>query len=44
MTADTALPLLRQLPPRERLLMIAQALSETERDLSVPRRPPKSLR
>ena len=42
-TADTMLILLRQLPPRERLRVIAQALPETERDLSEPRRPLKSL-
>ena len=43
-TANNVLDLLRQLPPRERLRVIAQALPETERDLSEPRRPLKSLR
>ena len=43
-TADTVLNMLRQLPPRERLKVIAQALPETERDLSAPPRPLKSLR
>jgi hypothetical protein len=43
-TADMALSLLRQLPPRERLRVIAQALPEAERDLSEPIRPLKSLR
>lgn len=43
-TIDTVLTLLRQLPPRERLRVIAQALPETERDLSAPSRPLKSLR
>ncbi|MEE8391173.1 MAG: hypothetical protein V3S14_10310 [Anaerolineae bacterium] len=43
-TADSVLNLLRQLPPRERLRVIAQALPETERDLSKPHRPLKSLR
>jgi hypothetical protein len=43
-TADTVLDMLRQLPPRERLQVIAQALPETERELSKPRRPLRSLR
>ncbi len=43
-TADMALNILRQLPPRERLRVIAQALPEAERDLSEPARPLKSLR
>mgnify|MGYP001048605620 CR=1 FL=1 len=43
-TADTVLNMLRQLPPRERLKVIAQALPETERDLSEHPRPLKSLR
>jgi len=32
-TTDTVLQLLRQLPPRERLHVVAQALPELERDL-----------
>jgi hypothetical protein len=43
-TADTVLNMLRQLPPRERLKVIAQALPEAERDLSEYPRPLKSLR
>jgi hypothetical protein len=43
-TADTVLNMLRQLPPRERLKVIAQALPETERDLSEYPHPLKSLR
>ena len=43
-TADMVLNLLRQLPPRERLRVIAQALPEAERDLSEPHRSLKSLR
>jgi hypothetical protein len=43
-TPDTVLDLLRQLPARERLRAIAQALPEVERDLSEPARPLKSLR
>jgi hypothetical protein len=43
-TADTVLTLLRQLQPRERLKVIAQALPEVERDLSEQLRPLKSLR
>jgi hypothetical protein len=43
-TADRALNLLRQLPPRERLRVIAQALPETERDLSETCSPLRSLR
>ena len=42
-TADMALNLLRQLPPRERLRVIAQALPEAERALSETARPLKSL-
>ncbi len=33
-TADTVLDLLRQLPPRERLRVLAQALPEVEQELS----------
>lgn len=43
-TADTVLTMLRQLPPRERLRVIAVALPETERDLAEHRRPLQSLR
>lgn len=43
-TADAVLLQLRRLPPRERLRVIAQVLPETERDLSEPARPLKSLR
>jgi hypothetical protein len=43
-TADTVLNMLRQLPPHERLKVIAQALPEVERDLSEQLRPLKSLR
>jgi hypothetical protein len=43
-TIDTVLSMLRQLPPRERLRAIAQALPETERDLSESPRPLKSLK
>jgi hypothetical protein len=32
-TVDTVLDLLRQLPPRERLRVLAQALPEAEREL-----------
>jgi hypothetical protein len=35
-TADTVLQELRQLPPRERLRVIAQALPEVERELQEP--------
>ena len=42
-TADMALDMLRQLPPRERLRVIAQALPETERALTENIRPLKSL-
>jgi len=42
-TADMALDMLRQLPPRERLRVIAQALPEAERDSPEPIRPLKSL-
>lgn len=43
-TADTVLVQLRQLPPRERLRVIAQALPEVERELLEPTRPLRSLR
>jgi hypothetical protein len=44
-TADTILEELRQLPPRERLRVIAQALPEVERELQQePARPLQSLR
>ena len=43
-TADTALDLLRQLPPRDRLRVLVQALPEIEQELSAPTRPLKSLR
>jgi hypothetical protein len=43
-TADAVLLQLRRLPPRERLRVIAQVLPETERDLSEPAHPLKSLR
>jgi hypothetical protein len=43
-TVDMVLDLLRQLPPRERLSVIAQALPEAERALPEQRRPLKSLR
>jgi hypothetical protein len=43
-TVDAVLNMLRQLPPRERLKVIVQALPEVERDLSEQRRPLKSLR
>jgi hypothetical protein len=43
-TVDAVLNMLRQLPPRERLKVIVQALPEVERDLSEHRRPLKSLR
>jgi hypothetical protein len=33
-TAETVLGMLRRLPPRERLSVIAKALPETERDLA----------
>jgi hypothetical protein len=35
-SADTVLEELRQLPPRERLRVIAQALPEVERELQEP--------
>jgi len=34
--ANTVLTLLRRLPPRERLRVIAQALPEAERELEIP--------
>jgi hypothetical protein len=43
-TADMVLEKLRQLPPRERLRVIAQALPEVERELQEPRPPLRSLR
>ncbi len=43
-TADTVLGMLRRLPPRERLRVIAQALPEAERDLTEKSRPLSSLR
>jgi hypothetical protein len=43
-TADTVLVQLRQLPPRERLRVIARALPEVERELLEPARPLRSLR
>jgi hypothetical protein len=43
-TADTVLEKLRQLPPRERLRVIAQALPEVERELQEPKPPLRSLR
>jgi hypothetical protein len=42
--ADAILEKLRQLPPRERLRVIAQALPEVERELREPRLPLRSLR
>lgn len=44
MGADSILELLRQLPPRERLRVIAQALPEAERELPAFSVPLKSLR
>ena len=38
--ANTVLTLLRRLPPRERLRVIAQALPEAERELETPAPPP----
>ena len=43
-TADTVLGMLRRLPPRERLSVIAKALPETERDLAVQTPTLSSLR
>ena len=43
-TADAVLDLLRQLPPRERLRVLAQALPEVEQELSGEPRPLRSLR
>lgn len=43
-TVDTVLAKLRQLPPRERLRVIARALPEVERELLEPTRPLHSLR
>lgn len=43
-TTDTVLDMLRQLSPRERLRVIAQALPEVERDLAEQSPPLKSLR
>ena len=41
--ADAVLEKLRQLPPRERLRVITQALSEVERELQEPTLPLRSL-
>ena len=43
-TADTVLGMLRRLPPRERLSVIARALPETERDLAEQTRTLSSLK
>ena len=43
-TADMVLEMLRQLPPRERIRVIARALPEAERGLPAQPRPLKSLR
>jgi len=43
-TADMVLEKLRQLPPHERLRVIAQALPEVERELQQPPHPLRSLR
>ena len=43
-TANMVLEMLQQLPPRERIRVIAKALPEAERELSVQPRPLKSLR
>jgi len=43
-TADKVLDLLRQLPPRDRLKVLAQALPEIEQELSETPRPLRSLR
>ncbi len=43
-TTDTVLDMLRQLPPRERSRVIAQALPEVERDLAEQPHPLESLR
>ena len=43
-TADMVLDLLRQLPPRDRLKVLAQALPEIEREMSETPRPLRSLR
>jgi hypothetical protein len=43
-TADTVLHLLRQLPPRERLRVLAQALPEVEQELPESPQPLRSLR
>ena len=43
-TADTVLSMLRRLPPRERLSVIAKALPETERDLAGQTRTLSSLK
>jgi hypothetical protein len=42
--ADAVLEKLRQLPPRERLRVIAQTLPEVERELREPTPPLRSLR
>jgi hypothetical protein len=43
-TADTVLDLLRQLPPRDRLKVLVQALPEIEQELVVSPAPLESLR
>jgi hypothetical protein len=43
-SSETVLKMLRQLPPRDRLKVIALALSEAERELPEPGRPLPSLR
>jgi hypothetical protein len=43
-TADTVLDLLRQLPPRDRLKVLVQALPEIEQELVAPPVPLESLR
>ena len=43
-TADTVLDLLRQLPPRDRLKVLVQALPEIEQELPETPRPLRSLR
>lgn len=43
-SAETVLTMLRRLPPRDRLKVIALALSEAERELPEPGRPLLSLR
>ena len=43
-TADTVLDLLRQLPPRDRLKVLVQALPEIEQELVLSPGPLESLR